>query len=61
MKLLKNEGRIEKKKKRATRKNKLLFAELEAAIRENTFKRPKLEGDKWAPTNNLKIEPISSS
>ena len=32
---MKIEGRIDKKKKRASRKNKLLIAELEAAIRSN--------------------------
>lgn len=37
---MKQEGRIEKKKKRASRKNKLLIAELEAAIRNNQLKRP---------------------
>lgn len=37
---MKQEGRIDKKKKRASRKNKLLIAELEAAIRTNQFKRP---------------------
>ncbi|TNV86022.1 hypothetical protein FGO68_gene3843 [Halteria grandinella] len=37
---MKQEGRIDKKKKRASRKNKMLIAELEAAIRTNQFKRP---------------------
>ena len=53
---MKIEGRIDKKKKRASRKNKLLIAELEEAIRSNQYKRPKNEmAPFWAPQPNKKV------